>query len=214
MDAQALSPVAFKAAVAMGAPWFSTFAVRGLDAQGSVPHSLNIGLGGQFASWAGTLLDGSRAIALVAENAEKPRGEARVRLARVGLENVAGWLEGGSRGLGRRRVTRPTATPQVTVAQLQRALRRRRSRSRSSTCVVPASGRAATSTARSMPRSTDSRTHAAGLDPELPTYVVCAGGYRSVMGAEILRELGVRNVDRCRGRHGGMEGPGPSDGRA
>jgi rhodanese-related sulfurtransferase len=36
--------------------------------------------------------------------------------------------------------------------------------------------------------------HAAYLDPSLRTYVVCGGGYRSVMGAELLRELGVKDV--------------------
>jgi len=41
--------------------------------------------------------------------------------------------------------------------------------------------------------------HAAYLDPELKTYVVCGGGYRSPMGAEILRELGIRNVVDVKG---------------
>ena len=41
--------------------------------------------------------------------------------------------------------------------------------------------------------------HAAYLDPALKTYVVCGGGYRSVMAAEILRELGVRDVVDVKG---------------
>jgi rhodanese-related sulfurtransferase len=41
--------------------------------------------------------------------------------------------------------------------------------------------------------------HAPSLDPTLKTYIVCGGGYRSVMGAEILRELGVRNVVDVKG---------------
>src|SRR5262249_52369309 len=61
---------------------------------GHVPGSLNIGLGGQFASWAGSLIPLSSAIAIVAESEEKVQ-EAQLRLARVGLENVQGYLAGG-----------------------------------------------------------------------------------------------------------------------
>jgi len=48
---------------------------------GHIPESLNIGLGGQFASWAGTLIPLERPIVLVAEDEERVR-EARIRLAR------------------------------------------------------------------------------------------------------------------------------------
>src|SRR5881296_1961649 len=51
---------------------------------GHVPGSLNIGLGGQFASWAGSLIPADAGIVLVAEEEERVR-EARTRLARVGL---------------------------------------------------------------------------------------------------------------------------------
>src|SRR6266550_3896696 len=58
---------------------------------GHVPGSLNIGLGGQFASWAGSLIPLNSAIVIVAESEGKV-GEAQLRLARVGLENVNGFL--------------------------------------------------------------------------------------------------------------------------
>src|SRR5438552_4193055 len=61
---------------------------------GHIPGSLNIGLNGQFASWAGTLIKPEIPLVLVAEEAEHVR-EARTRLARVGLEKVSGYLEGG-----------------------------------------------------------------------------------------------------------------------
>jgi len=41
--------------------------------------------------------------------------------------------------------------------------------------------------------------HVAHLDPTLRTYVMCGGGYRSVMAAEILRELGIRDVVDVKG---------------
>ena len=41
--------------------------------------------------------------------------------------------------------------------------------------------------------------HAAYLDPALKTYVVCGGGYRSPMAAELLREIGVKDVVDVKG---------------
>lgn len=62
--------------------------------RGHVPGSINIGLSGQFATWAGTLLGLDVPILLVAENQERLK-ESRMRLARVGIENVVGYLKGG-----------------------------------------------------------------------------------------------------------------------
>src|SRR5581483_5845681 len=61
---------------------------------GHVPGAINIGLSGQFASWAGSLIAPSQKIVLVAEN-EAGVNEATMRLARVGLESVVGYLDGG-----------------------------------------------------------------------------------------------------------------------
>ena len=59
-----------------------------------VPGSLNIALGGQFASWTGTLIPVGDEIVLIAENAEAVK-EAVIRLARAGHEKVSGYLDGG-----------------------------------------------------------------------------------------------------------------------
>ena len=55
--------------------------------------SVNIGLGGRFASWAGSLLDPKLPIALIAPPGKE--AEAAMRLGRVGFDDVAGYLEGG-----------------------------------------------------------------------------------------------------------------------
>src|SRR5215831_4460735 len=55
---------------------------------------MSIGLSGQFASWAGTLLRPDTPLVLVTEDAQSVE-EAQTRLARVGIENVAGYLAGG-----------------------------------------------------------------------------------------------------------------------
>jgi glyoxylase-like metal-dependent hydrolase (beta-lactamase superfamily II)/rhodanese-related sulfurtransferase len=59
--------------------------------------ALNIGLGGSFATWCGTLLDPDRPVALIADPGREH--EAATRLGRIGFDNVAGYLTGGMRQL-------------------------------------------------------------------------------------------------------------------
>src|SRR5262245_40337732 len=61
---------------------------------GHVPGSINIGLSGQFASWAGTLLEPGSPIIIIADE-PAAIDEATTRLARVGVESVRGFLSGG-----------------------------------------------------------------------------------------------------------------------
>jgi len=63
-------------------------------AVGHVPGSVNIALSGQFATWAGTVLGLKAHPVLIAES-EEQLAEARVRLARVGIEDLDGYLDGG-----------------------------------------------------------------------------------------------------------------------
>jgi hydroxyacylglutathione hydrolase len=63
-------------------------------AVGHVPGSINIALSGQFASWAGSLLGLEAQPVLIAQS-DAAVTEARMRLARVGLEKVSGYLKGG-----------------------------------------------------------------------------------------------------------------------
>src|SRR5256714_5654157 len=82
-----------------------------------VPGSINIGLGGQFAMWAGSLIPLNAAIVLIA-NTGAQVDESVVRLARVGIENVKGYLGGGVQRW-RDEGLPVEAIPQVSVAQLK-----------------------------------------------------------------------------------------------
>ena len=64
--------------------------------------SVNVGLGGSYATWCGTLLDPARPIVIVADPGREE--ESATRLGRIGFDNVAGYLSGGMRGA--RRATR------------------------------------------------------------------------------------------------------------
>jgi glyoxylase-like metal-dependent hydrolase (beta-lactamase superfamily II)/rhodanese-related sulfurtransferase len=55
--------------------------------------SINVGLDGRFASWAGTVLDPGESLVLVADPGRER--EALIRLGRVGLDRVQGYLDGG-----------------------------------------------------------------------------------------------------------------------
>ena len=74
--------------------------------------SVNIGLGGQFASWAGTVLDRHRPIAII--TAPGREQEAAMRLGRIGFDHIAGYLADGMQALAGRddlvcRIARITA---------------------------------------------------------------------------------------------------------
>src|SRR5207253_3966290 len=68
--------------------------------------SINIGLGGQYATWAGTVLSREQPIVIIADPGRE--AESAVRLGRIGFDHVAGYLEEGLRSLESR--------PDLTVA--------------------------------------------------------------------------------------------------
>ena len=84
-----------------------------------VRGSLNIGLGGSYATWCGTLLDPARPIVIVADPGREE--ESATRLGRIGFDNVAGYLDGGMRALDARpdlvgrteRITAPNLAEQL-----------------------------------------------------------------------------------------------------
>jgi hydroxyacylglutathione hydrolase len=59
--------------------------------------SLNVGLGGSYATWCGTILDRERPVVLIAEPGRE--AEAATRLGRIGFDNVTGYLDGGMQPL-------------------------------------------------------------------------------------------------------------------
>src|SRR5580692_9638730 len=95
-DLPALSPIEPAELKALLAEGGIALDVRPGDqfAHGHVPGSINIALSGQFASWAGTVLGLSAQPVLIADSPEQ-LSEARLRLARVGIEDARGYLNGG-----------------------------------------------------------------------------------------------------------------------
>jgi glyoxylase-like metal-dependent hydrolase (beta-lactamase superfamily II)/rhodanese-related sulfurtransferase len=158
---------------------------------GHVPGSLHVGLSGQFASWAGALVSPQAPIVLVSEEKEQVR-EAQTRLARVGLDNVAGYLEGGL--LEWHRAGLPLATTeQIGVEELDARMREGRA-GRVVDVRRPGewqSGHIAG--AVNVPLNT-LEERAVDLAKEEPLAVLCAGGFRSSIGTSILERQGFARI--------------------
>jgi hydroxyacylglutathione hydrolase len=154
-----------------------------------VPGSIHIALDGEFASWAGTVLPAGAGIVLVTDG---PAGveEARTRLARVGIENVDGYLAGGIAAWDAS--GRATAnSDQITVDELAARLEEGSSR------VVDVrrapewdGGHIAGAVALPLAELAASENRVPGG----PVAVICAGGYRSSIAASLLLRSGRRDV--------------------
>jgi hydroxyacylglutathione hydrolase len=158
---------------------------------GHVPGSLHIGLSGQFASWAGALIRPEVPIVVVAEEEEHVR-EARTRLARVGLENVAGYLEGGV--LEWDRAGRTLATmEQIAVEELDARIREGK------VARVVDVRRPGEWQAGHIPSAAHLPLNALAQDADTlpanqPLAVICAGGYRSSIATSILEQKGFTRI--------------------
>ncbi len=75
--------------------------------------SVNIGLGGQYATWAGTLLDRKHPIVIIAQPGRE--NEAALRLGRIGFDHVAGYLKDGLESLCASGVDRDNAAAERAV---------------------------------------------------------------------------------------------------
>ncbi len=194
---QELQPLALDAVLDAMARGAQVLDVRepGEFAHGHLRSSINIGLNGQYATWAGTLLDRDRPIVLVAPPGRQE--EAALRLARIGFHNVSGYLERGLQAL-ENRDDLLAYMPQTSPASLMSALGE-----------------------PDAPQVLDVRTpqewqhrHIAGsvniplsrlasrlneLPRNRPVVVHCAAGYRSSIAGSLLQGAGFTRVAELAG---------------
>jgi len=150
---------------------------------GHIAGAVNIGLDGNFASWCGTLLPFDAPIVIVAED-EASASQAVMRLARVGIENIAGFitsLDGFS----------TTTLPQLTVHELDgtAVLDVRR-------CAEFWEGHV--TGAQNIPLD-ELPDRLGEVDRNHPLAVICAGGYRSSIACSLLAGAGFMNVMNVEG---------------
>ncbi|HEX6334716.1 MAG TPA: MBL fold metallo-hydrolase [Flavisolibacter sp.] len=192
---QALSPEAFEtAANETGALVLDTRDPQ-VFAKSFIPNSVNIGIDGSFAPWVGALIpDITQQILVVADEGREE--EVITRLARVGYDYTIGYLRGGfeawqAAGMETDSIRSITAGEMAIALKEQDAtiLDVRKPGEYASEHVVDAV---------SMPLDYIN-DNLASLDREKTYYVHCAGGYRSMIFASILRARGFRNLIDVKG---------------
>ena len=152
--------------------------------------SINIGLGGQYATWAGTMLNHQHPIVIIADPGRE--NESAVRLGRIGFDNVAGYLQNGLQSLQARPdlvafVERLSpqfaaelfASRQPPLAVDVRAPRERQQRHIGGSLSMPLNH---------LVRDLST------LPKDRSLLVYCAGGYRSSIAASVLKAGGFDSV--------------------
>jgi hydroxyacylglutathione hydrolase len=155
-----------------------------------IPGSVNIALSGQFASWAGTIVGLSARPVLVAETPEQ-YAEARLRLARVGIEDQRGFLQGGL-AEWKQAGFELAKLPQMTVDELSG----RRHGHHIQVLDVRREGewQAGHIEGAAWFPLDNFKVSAPEIDPSAPVAVHCQSGYRSMIACSLLRRAGIDNV--------------------
>ena len=170
-------------------------------AAGHVPGSVNISLSGQFASWAGTILGLSSRPVLIADAPEQLT-EARLRLARVGIEAERGYLEGGVAGWTGAGFDLVTLR-EITVQELQQQLAKNGMQ-------VLDVRREAEFMAGHIEEAAwwpldRFRISPPEVDLNVPLAVHCQSGYRSMIACSLLQRAGFKNVVNVSGGFGAWQ---------
>jgi len=158
--------------------------------KGFIPGSVNIGLKGDFAPWVGTLItDMKQRIALVTEPGQEE--EAITRLARVGYDGVVGYLEGGfeSWDKSENEIDQIESISAEQFAELA-------SDKKVNTIDVrkPTEFEAEHLEAVTSAPLHELNQHMSAFKTGENNYIHCAGGYRSMIAASILKSRGIHNV--------------------
>jgi len=202
---QALAPDDFEAAVNETGALVLDVRPTADFAAGFIPNAINIGLDGQFAPWVGALVpDVRQPIALVAPLGQE--SETLLRLARVGYDQVVGYLNGGFAAWqagGKEQdsvesvsaeefARRIAADPTALVFDVRR----------------PAEFAAEHVTgAENTPLDTLNE-HLAEIARDRIAYLHCAGGYRSMVAASILKARGYEYLVNVEGGIGAIRQTG------
>lgn len=169
--------------------------VRSADefAAGHVPGSVNIALSGQFASWAATVLGLAAHPVLIAASEEQVE-EARVRLTRVGIEVLDGYLQGGVEGWKEAGLSL-AIQPQLTVNELNERI---------GNLQVLDVRRAPEWEAAHIDGATwwpldNFKVSPPEIDRDTPVAVHCKSGYRSMIACSLLERAGFTQVMNVQG---------------
>ena len=169
--------------------------------KGFISGSLNIGLNGQLAVWVGTLIDIKRSLVLVTEAGKEE--ETVLRLARVGYENVAGYLQGGVSSWTEKLETIKSIIATEVKSEIESGVE---------VLDVRKHGEWNTSHLKeaSFVPLGDMPSNLIGRDKNKKYIVHCGGGYRSMTAISLMKNHGFNNLINVYGgfaamQHAGLE---------
>ncbi len=168
--------------------------------RGFIPGSVFIGLEGRFAEWAGSLLDFDKQILLITTPGKEE--ETVVRLSRVGFDKMAGYLKGGIDSWKKANLKTDMIIdieadelvmdiphdPNLCILDVRRD-------------IEFADGHLADAVNLPLNDMTD-LVQIAQFEDDQNIYVHCAGGYRSVIAASLLKKQGIHNLRNVLGGWG------------
>ena len=197
---QPLSIAEFKNNVEHENAWILDTRPSTVFTSGFVPESISIGLDGRFAEWAGTVIPLKQPLVIVAEPGKEK--ESITRLARVGIDNILGYLDGSYEGW--QEAGEPIDLiidieadefamdiphdPKMEVVDVRK----------------PAefiAGHVKGATNLPLDELTDP-LYIANFEDDVNLYIHCAGGYRSVIAASLIKRQGVHNLRNVLGGFG------------
>jgi len=167
--------------------------------KGFIPGSLNIGLNGQYAVWVGTLLDIKRPLVLVTEPGKEE--ESVLRLARIGYENVIGYLDGGVHAWGAPLETVTSITSEQMKEEIEKGVAILDVRKPAEWAFSHLKNARFVPLAE-MPHNLNS------LDKSKQYIVHCGGGYRSMIAISLMKLKGFNNLINIYGGFGAMQHAG------
>ena len=197
---QPLSIAEFKNKVEHENAWILDTRPSTVFTSGFVPESISIGLDGRFAEWAGTVIPLKQPLVIVAEPGKEK--ESITRLARVGIDNILGYLDGSYAAW--QEAGEPIDLiidiepdefamdiphdPKMEIVDVRK----------------PAefiAGHVKGATNLPLDELTDP-LYIANFEDDVNLYIHCAGGYRSVIAASLIKRQGVHNLRNVLGGFG------------
>lgn len=160
-----------------------------------IPQSINIGIGGDFAPWVGTLIaDVNQSIIVVCEQGKEE--ETVTRLSRVGFDNILGhlhgglsaWKEAGKQTDSIKRISAEQFAQEVKIGE-DKVIDVRKESEYSAEHLDEAYSKPLAYINNWINE----------IDPKEHFYLHCAGGYRSMIAASILQARGYRNFTEIEG---------------
>jgi hydroxyacylglutathione hydrolase len=167
--------------------------------RGYIAGSINIGLNGQFAVWVGTLIQIDQPLLLITDMEKEE--ETVLRLARVGFENVLGYLKGGISAWNEKLETVKSIQAAELKSEMQKGVSVLDVRKPGEWSVSHLKGASFVPLAN-MPSNFEE------LDKNKPYIVHCGGGYRSMTAISLMKNHGFKNLINVYGGFGAMQNAG------